>query len=165
MTRRPQFHDSGARRSARYYLNHPRAPHLPPGPDLGPPGPDMGPHCPVSARGRPTVGRGRCQSGTPRGPKSGPLEPINRTTIRTGRHRRTGLGNRHRFVEAGDPQRKQSPTGHQVRPGSRLAGSRSHRSLDPQPEGGTRSGSRARAASHRSLESTRPARDNSAVVW
>lgn len=28
MSRRPQFHDSGARRSTRYYLNHPRAPHL-----------------------------------------------------------------------------------------------------------------------------------------
>ncbi|WP_082966914.1 helix-turn-helix domain-containing protein [Mycobacterium sp. 852002-51163_SCH5372311] len=30
ITRRPQFHDSGARRSSRYYLNHPRAPHVSP---------------------------------------------------------------------------------------------------------------------------------------
>jgi len=28
ITRNPQFHDSGARRATRYYLNHPLAPHL-----------------------------------------------------------------------------------------------------------------------------------------
>ena len=71
ITRRPQFHDSGARRSTRYYLNHPRAPRFPPSPDMGPPGPDMGPHCPASVRVHPTVGRGRCQSGTPRGSQIG----------------------------------------------------------------------------------------------
>ena len=43
ISRRPQFHDSGARRSTRYYLNHPLAPHLSPGPDTGPPRPDLGP--------------------------------------------------------------------------------------------------------------------------
>jgi Helix-turn-helix domain len=43
ITRRPQFHDSGARRSTRYYLNHPQAPHISPGPDMTPPGPDMTP--------------------------------------------------------------------------------------------------------------------------
>lgn len=43
ISRRPQFHDSGARRSTRYYLNHPLAPHLSPGPDAGPPRPDLGP--------------------------------------------------------------------------------------------------------------------------
>ncbi|MGV0675977.1 helix-turn-helix domain-containing protein [Mycolicibacterium fortuitum] len=43
--RRPQFHESGAQRSTRYYLNHPQAPHMAPGPDAGPP--------------RPTTGRGR----------------------------------------------------------------------------------------------------------
>ncbi len=32
ITRRPQFHDSGAQRSTRYYLNHPQAPHSPPHP-------------------------------------------------------------------------------------------------------------------------------------
>ena len=30
ITREPQFHDSGARRSSRYYLNHPLAPHCSP---------------------------------------------------------------------------------------------------------------------------------------
>ena len=33
ITRQPQFHDSGARRSNRYYLNHPLAPHCSPRPD------------------------------------------------------------------------------------------------------------------------------------
>lgn len=42
MTRRPQFHDSGARRSTRYYLNHPRTQHLPPGLDPRPPSPNAG---------------------------------------------------------------------------------------------------------------------------
>jgi hypothetical protein len=37
ISRRPQFHDSGARRSTRYYLNHPLAPHLSLSPDPGPP--------------------------------------------------------------------------------------------------------------------------------
>ena len=39
ISRRPQFHDSGARRSTRYYLNHPSAPHLSHRPDPGPPRP------------------------------------------------------------------------------------------------------------------------------
>ena len=46
ITRRPQFHDSGAQRSTRYYLNHPQAPHLAP---------------------RLTAGRGPSQNETPRG--------------------------------------------------------------------------------------------------
>ena len=37
ITRQPQFHDSGARRSSRYYLNHPLAPHRSPRPNPGPP--------------------------------------------------------------------------------------------------------------------------------
>ncbi|ARG55691.1 helix-turn-helix domain-containing protein [Mycobacterium kansasii] len=69
MSRRPQFHDSGARRSTRYYLNHPRAPHLLTGPDPGPP--------------RPAAGRGpsRTETGTvskrhpPRVPQRDPLNP------------------------------------------------------------------------------------------
>lgn len=69
MSRRPQFHDSGARRSTRYYLNHPRAPHVLPGPDPGPP--------------RPAAGRGpsRSETGTvskrhpPRVPQRDPLNP------------------------------------------------------------------------------------------
>lgn len=64
MTRRPQFHDSGARRSTRYYLNHPRIQHLPPGPDPGPP-------VPMRDRGRPTAGRGQCQIDTLRGSQIG----------------------------------------------------------------------------------------------
>lgn len=69
MSRRPQFHDSGARRSTRYYLNHPRAQHLPPGSDPGSP--------------RPAAGRGpsRIETGTvskrhpPRVPQRDPLNP------------------------------------------------------------------------------------------
>jgi hypothetical protein len=40
ITRSPQFHDSGARRATRYYLNHPLAPHLAltPRPNTGPAG-------------------------------------------------------------------------------------------------------------------------------
>jgi hypothetical protein len=43
ISRRPQFHDSGARRSTRYYLNHPLAPYFSPSTDPRPPRPDMGP--------------------------------------------------------------------------------------------------------------------------
>ncbi len=45
ITRCPQFHDSGARRATRYYLNHPLAPHLglTPRPNTGPPGIDTTP--------------------------------------------------------------------------------------------------------------------------
>jgi Helix-turn-helix domain len=43
ITRRAQFHDSGARRSSRYYLNHPLAPHCLPRPDPEPPRPDSKP--------------------------------------------------------------------------------------------------------------------------
>jgi hypothetical protein len=45
ITRNPQFHDSGARRATRYYLNHPLAPHLAlsPRPNTGPPRPDTTP--------------------------------------------------------------------------------------------------------------------------
>lgn len=45
ITRKAQFHDSGAQRASRYYLNHPLAPHLAsaPRPDTGPPGPDATP--------------------------------------------------------------------------------------------------------------------------
>ncbi|MFH5227529.1 helix-turn-helix domain-containing protein [Antrihabitans spumae] len=39
VTRRAQFHDSGAQRSSRYFLNHPDAPHLSPRPESTPPGP------------------------------------------------------------------------------------------------------------------------------
>jgi len=44
ITREPQFHDSGARRSNRYYLNHPLAPHCSPRPNPGPHRPDSTRH-------------------------------------------------------------------------------------------------------------------------
>ena len=102
MSRRPQFHDSGARRSTRYYLNHPRAPHLPPGPDPGIP-PSRSGTGPVSHRDGDGV-----KAAPPEGPTAGPLEPINRITIRTGRRRGTGLGVCDQSVEARDPRRAQS---------------------------------------------------------
>ncbi|WP_204079415.1 helix-turn-helix domain-containing protein [Mycobacterium riyadhense] len=43
ITRRPQFHDSGAQRSSRYFLNHPLAPHISPDPDPASPDPDLKP--------------------------------------------------------------------------------------------------------------------------
>ena len=42
ITRVAQYHESGAQRSSRYFLNHPDAPHLKAGPDSGPPGPQAG---------------------------------------------------------------------------------------------------------------------------
>lgn len=76
MTRRPQFHDSGARRSTRYFLNHPRAPHLPPGPDPALPSPDTGPPGPVSARESSRRGTGAVSQRHPTGvPDRDPLKP------------------------------------------------------------------------------------------
>ena len=43
ITRKAQFHDSGAQRASRYYLSHPLAPHLAPRPNPEPPGPDATP--------------------------------------------------------------------------------------------------------------------------
>ena len=60
--------------------------------------------------------------GPPGGPTTGPLESINRISIRTERCRGTRLGDRDPSVEAGNPRVAQSPTGRQVRPGARLAG-------------------------------------------
>jgi Helix-turn-helix domain len=69
ITRKPQFHDSGARRSSRYLLNHPDAPHLKPGPDSGPPGPQAG-------RRRSHSGTGRGQDLDPPGVQNrDPLNP------------------------------------------------------------------------------------------
>jgi DNA-binding transcriptional MocR family regulator len=62
ITRNPQFHDSGARRATRYYLNHPLAPHL-----ALTPRPDKGPPVPIRHGPRPNGGREGCQIGTPRG--------------------------------------------------------------------------------------------------
>lgn len=76
MSRRPQFHDSGARRSTRYYLNHPRAPHLPPCPDPGPPSPEVVPPGPALARGPSRSGTGAVSEKHPTGvPNRDPLNP------------------------------------------------------------------------------------------
>ena len=76
ITRRPQFHDSGAQRSTRYYLNHPQAPHLAARPALGPPRPDVGPPA-QTGRGPVSQGDGGpSHSGTLRGvPNRDPLNP------------------------------------------------------------------------------------------
>lgn len=85
MTRRPQFHDSGARRSTRYYLNHPRAQNLPPGPDPGPPSPNVGPPGPVSARSPSRRGTGTVSERHPPGvPNRDPLNPSTETPSEPG---------------------------------------------------------------------------------
>ncbi|MDP7701387.1 helix-turn-helix domain-containing protein [Mycobacterium sp. TY815] len=78
MTRRPQFHDSGARRSTRYYLNHPRAQNLPPGPDPGPPSPNVGPPGPTLARGPSHIGTGAVSERHPTGVPN--RDPLNLST-------------------------------------------------------------------------------------
>lgn len=76
MTRLPQFHDSGARRSTRYYLNHPRAQSLPPGPDPGHPSPNLGPPRPALVRGPSRIGTGTVPERHPTGvPHRDPLNP------------------------------------------------------------------------------------------
>jgi hypothetical protein len=76
ISRRPQFHDSGARRSTRYYLNHPLARHLSPGPDPGPPRPDLGPPGPDSRRTPSRCGAGTVSQRHPSGvPQRDPLNP------------------------------------------------------------------------------------------
>jgi DNA-binding transcriptional MocR family regulator len=71
VTRNPQFHDSGAQRVNRYYLNHPLAPHLstPPRPALTPPRPDA--RRAPSQRGT----GGGVRAGPYGGVRAGPLEP------------------------------------------------------------------------------------------
>ena len=69
ITRQPQFHDSGARRSSRYYLNHPLAPHCSPRPNPGPPRPD-------STRAPTQRGTGPVSERHPTGvPNRDPLNP------------------------------------------------------------------------------------------
>ncbi|MBI2699462.1 MAG: helix-turn-helix domain-containing protein [Mycobacterium sp.] len=76
MTRHPQFHDSGARRSTRYYLNHPRAQHLQPGPDPALPSPNVGPPGPVLVLGLSHMGTGAVSERHPTGvPNRDPLNP------------------------------------------------------------------------------------------
>jgi hypothetical protein len=76
ITRVAQYHESGAQRCSRYFLNHPDAPHLKAGPDSGPP---------VRRRdGRGLALRpGGPRSGPPGGPTSGRLESSRRIPIRT----------------------------------------------------------------------------------
>ncbi len=61
ITREPQCHDSGARRSSRYYLNHPLAPHSSARPNPGPPA------VPIRHGPRLNAVRGPCQSDTRQG--------------------------------------------------------------------------------------------------
>jgi hypothetical protein len=76
VTRRPQFHDSGARRSTRYYLNHPMAPHLSPRSDPRLPRPDLTPPDPDAGRGPSHCGTGTVSKRHPPGvPKRDPLNP------------------------------------------------------------------------------------------
>ena len=76
ISRRPQFHDSGARRSTRYYLNHPLAPHLSPSPDPGPPRPDLGPPGPDPRRAPSRCDTGRVSKRHPTGVSQwDPLNP------------------------------------------------------------------------------------------
>ncbi|WP_234904549.1 helix-turn-helix domain-containing protein [Mycolicibacterium frederiksbergense] len=70
ITRVAQYHESGAQRSSRYFLNHPDAPHLNPGPESGHPRPHAG-----RAGSRPDT-RGS-KIWTPGGPESRPLESSN----------------------------------------------------------------------------------------
>jgi len=69
ITRRPQFHDSGAQQSTRYYLNHPQAPHLASRPDLGPSRAQTG------RRGFPKATPQGGQIGTPEPPYEPSTEP------------------------------------------------------------------------------------------
>jgi len=81
ITRRPQFHDSGAQRSTRYYLNHPQAPHLAARPDSGPPRPDVGPPRPDVGSPRPRSGRAPYHSGTGTVPERDPTGVPNRDPL------------------------------------------------------------------------------------
>ncbi|MCU1699428.1 MAG: hypothetical protein JWR34_5491 [Mycobacterium sp.] len=77
ITRRPQFHDSGAQRSTRYYLNHPQAPHLAARPDVGPLRPKSTPA--PSHHGTGTIPP-RDPTGVPnRDPLKPPIEPPTET--------------------------------------------------------------------------------------
>ncbi|WP_082972586.1 helix-turn-helix domain-containing protein [Mycobacterium sp. 1245852.3] len=73
ITRNRQFHDSGAQRATRYYLNHPLAPHLVQSPrlDAGPPG--------ATARRAPSQRRtGGVSDGDPTGVSQ--RDPLNPTS-------------------------------------------------------------------------------------
>jgi Helix-turn-helix domain len=78
ISRRPQFHDSGARRSTRYYLNHPLAPHLSPSPDPAPPPSRSGTPRSRSETGPVPLRHGESVKAAPHGGLTvGPLESIN----------------------------------------------------------------------------------------
>jgi Helix-turn-helix domain len=78
ISRRPQFHDSGARRSTRYYLNHPLAPQLSPSPDLEPPRPDLEPPGPDPRRAPSRCDTGRVSKRHPTGVSQ--WDPLNPST-------------------------------------------------------------------------------------
>jgi integrase len=81
LTRQPQFHDSGARRSSRYYLSHPLAPHCSRRPNPGPPSRfDTGPGSTRDgAHVRTTSHRGAKPLGPPSEPPSQP--PADATSV------------------------------------------------------------------------------------
>src|SRR5258708_31539278 len=55
ITRVAQYHESGAQRCSRYFLNHPDAPHLKAGPHSRPPGPQAGRAGPRHVNGGSTI--------------------------------------------------------------------------------------------------------------
>jgi helix-turn-helix protein len=76
ISRHPQYHDSGARRSTRYYLNHPLAPHTP-RPDPEPPRPGLRPPSPNSKQPQSRYGTGTVsKQHPPGGPQRDPLNPL-----------------------------------------------------------------------------------------
>jgi Helix-turn-helix domain len=76
ITRQPQFRESGAQRSSRYYLNHPDAPHLSPSPDMGLPPSNGKPPGPNARRGQRQRDMGRVPERHPTGvPERDSLNP------------------------------------------------------------------------------------------
>ncbi|MFV9633941.1 helix-turn-helix domain-containing protein [Mycobacterium neumannii] len=73
ITRVAQYHESGAQRSSRYFLNHPDAPHLEPGPESGPLDPQAGRR--GSHPGTPTVQHRDPPGVQDRDPLNPPHEP------------------------------------------------------------------------------------------
>jgi Helix-turn-helix domain len=132
ISRRPQFHDSAARRSTRYYLNHPLAPQLSPSPDLEPPRPDLEPPGPDPRRAPSRCDTGRVSKRHPTGVSQ--WDPLNPSTesIRTGWYHRWNLGGGDRGVEAEHLRGPQSPLRHRVSRGARMASGRTHRAPGPE---------------------------------
>ena len=131
ISRRPQFHNSGARRSTRYYLNHPLAPHLSRSPDLGPSGPD-----PKRVPSR--CDTGRVSKRHPTGVSQ--WDPLNPSTESPSEPSGTTAGILAAVTEAwklSTSEGPQSSLRHRVSPGARMASGRSHRAPGPEHLRGT----------------------------